>query len=87
MIGIVDGLMRRVAEYQPATITSQDGWSLLYAAENEPVELYSLTDDPGQQRNVAAERPDIVRRLHSHYVHLLEEVGTAAPLLAARRAI
>jgi len=87
MIGIVDGLMRRVIDFQPATITSRDGWSLLYAAQGQPLELYYLPDDPGQQRNVASEQPDVVSRLHAQYVQLLEQTGAAPEILAPRRAV
>jgi arylsulfatase A-like enzyme len=87
MLGIVDGFMRRVTAYQPATITTQDGWSLLYAARGEPVELYSLPDDPGQLRNLAGAHPDIVKHLHRRYIDLLETVGTADYLLEPRRSL
>lgn len=48
-------------------------------------ELYHLPSDPGQKRNVLAERPDIARRLHASHVRFLEELSTPEEFLAHRR--
>jgi arylsulfatase len=37
-------------------------------------ELYDLTTDPGQKTNVAAKRPDVVKRLKDHYDGWWKEV-------------
>ena len=81
---LVDDALRVMAEYQPATITDER-WSMLYSAVDQPVELYDLTSDASQMNNVAAQHPDVVRRLHGQYVNLLEEVGTERTLLEPRR--
>lgn len=82
-VRVVDDVLRRVVEFQPATITTPE-WSLLYAAEGQPVELYDLETDPAQQRNVAVEHSDVVRELHARYAALLREAGTGADLLGPR---
>jgi arylsulfatase len=38
-------------------------------------ELYDLTSDPAQQRNVIADHPDVVRRLREHYSRWWEGVA------------
>jgi arylsulfatase A-like enzyme len=81
---VVDNFDRRVEEFLPATITTHK-WSLLYAREGAPVELYDLEADPGQERNIAAGNMDVVEKLHERYVSLLEELGTEERLLAPRR--
>jgi arylsulfatase A-like enzyme len=51
------------------------------------IELYDLKTDPGQKRNLARKRPDVVRELHGDYLRFLEEIGTPEELLDARREI
>ena len=87
MLGIVDGWKRSVAEFLPATITANDGWSLLYAASGEPAELYRLPDDPAQTCNLAGEQTAVVEALHRNYVDLLKEVNTPAYLLDPRTSV
>ena len=55
------------------------GWKYVYAPHNErlPRELYDLRADPGETRNVAADRPDVVERLH----RMLEDLRRASPAL------
>ena len=81
---VVDNFDRRVEEFLPATITTNK-WSLLYAREGAPVELYDLESDPEQEKNVAADNSDVVKNLHGNYVNLLEELGTEERLLSHRR--
>ncbi len=81
---VVDNFDRRVEEFLPATITS-DEWSLLYTREGAPVELYDLESDPGQEKNVAEDNMDVVEDPHGRYVSLLEELVTEERLLAPRR--
>jgi arylsulfatase A-like enzyme len=39
------------------------GWKAVRPALDRPTELYDLAGDPGETRNLAAERPDVVARL------------------------
>jgi arylsulfatase A-like enzyme len=83
-VRVVDSVLRRVMEFQPASISTPE-WSLLYAGRAQPVELYHLPSDPGQATNVAEQHPGVVQDLHRAYVALLEETGTAEEYLAPRR--
>ena len=79
-----DHRLRKVAVYQPATITT-DRWQLLYSAAGEPLELYDLESDPAENRNVAPQHSSVVAELHRQYVELLESCGTPAHYLKPRR--
>ncbi len=81
---VVDHRLRKVAVYQPATITT-DRWQLLYSAAGEPLELYDLESDPAENRNVAPQHSSVVAELHRQYVELLESCGTPAHYLEPRR--
>jgi arylsulfatase A-like enzyme len=83
---VVDSALRHVEAFQPATITTTE-WSLLYSARGEPVELYHLPDDPGQERNRAGERPEIVRVLHQRYAQLLNELDAPAKYVEPRASL
>lgn len=66
-------------------------WKLILPLEipdlhgNSSVELYDLTQDPVEQNNLAAGRPDLVRelaaQLHAHVGARTEATGTADPLM------
>ena len=81
---IVDDAARLVTEYTPATLTT-DLRSLLLAPASNAHELYDRARDPRQQRNVAADHPEVIRRLHADYVAFLEALGTEERLLGPRR--
>ncbi len=81
---VVDNFDRRVQEYLPSTLISGP-WTMLYAREGAPVELYNVKSDPQQRRNVARRNPKIVQRLHRQFVKMLEQLGTEERLLAPRR--
>jgi len=51
------------------------------------LELYDLKTDPGQKCNLARKRPDVILKLHADYLRFLEEIGTQAGLLDARREV
>ncbi len=55
----------------PITVTTSR-WSLLLAPGRK--ELYDLTKDPGQKRNVFRGHPRVAQRLHAKMVKLLEEL-------------
>lgn len=64
-------------------------WKLIVALEPDihgfpPVELYHLTDDPSEKRNIAADRPDVVAALRSmlddHVARRVAETGQPDPL-------
>lgn len=49
--------------------------------------LFDLENDPGEQRDVAGEYPDVVRRLKGHFDRLNAEVPAAAPRAPAFKGI
>jgi arylsulfatase A-like enzyme len=83
MMRLVDNALRAMVEYQPVTITDPQ-WSLLYSAAGEPIELYDVTQDPRQTKNVADQNRDVVTHLHKQFVSLLEQVGTRRALVEPR---
>jgi hypothetical protein len=44
-------------------------------------ELYNLREDPGQARDLAKERSDVVSRLHGEFLKLLKELGAKEELV------
>ncbi len=83
---VVDNFERRVKEYLHSTISS-DFWTMLYARKGMPVELYNLKSDPGQNRNVAEQHPEVVKRLQRMFFDFIKECGTSEDLLAPRAQI
>ena len=80
---VVDSFEKGVVEPLPSTIRTK-GWSLVYANSKWPAELYDLSADPGQTRNVIAEHPEVARDLHSAFVSELKTSGTDARYLEPR---
>lgn len=83
-IRVVDDFERRVVEPLPSTITDGE-WTLLYATEGEPAELYNTATDPQQEHNVFQGNESVAGDLHAKFVNFLEEVGTDETLLDPRR--
>ena len=48
-----------------------------YRVEDLPLSLFNLSNDPGEQRNVAAEHPDIVERLSALAEPIRNDLGDA----------
>ena len=83
---LVDDEERRMRENQPCTI-SDGRWSLLYSVAGEPVELYDLENDPGQQQNVLSQHTVVAEKLHKQLFEFLQAIGTDDVYLAPRRAL
>jgi hypothetical protein len=64
----VDGLARAVAAPEPGMGCA----------------LYHRPSDPGQERNVIADHPEVARDLHTRYLDFLASVGTAPAVIAGR---
>ena len=62
-----------------------DEWALYYWRGDVPAEVYHRPSDPGEQMNVAAAHPEIVRALHARYVRFLRENDVPARNYWARR--
>jgi len=60
-------------------VVTPDGWKLIYTLESKTRELYDLTADPGEQRDLAAaERgraDELERRLFKHFADLGHDLG------------
>ena len=80
----VDSWPRRIARDQPITITGR-GMSLVVGGAEDDIELYDLARDPGEERNVAHERPGDVDALLREALTELLVVGTEEELLEPRR--
>jgi len=81
---IVDDSERVVVEVSPSTIRDGD-WDFLFALEGEPIELYDAVNDPGHQRNLAEERPDVCQMMHAKFARWMDEMETPAAYAAPRR--
>jgi hypothetical protein len=66
------------------TVTAEE-WSLISSPQGRPSELYDLRDDPYQERNRIAERPEVARELHRALLRFLEESGAAPARMAPFR--
>ena len=59
----VDGQMYFKTEDSSATVTT-DQWSLIYSVEPGVSELFNLSTDPTQKKDVIKEHPEVARELH-----------------------
>jgi arylsulfatase A-like enzyme len=83
-IRVVDDYVRELAEPLPSSITDGD-WTLIYAQEGEPVELYHTAADPRQKRNVLEGNEEVAQNLHGRFFGLLHEIGVGEANLSSRR--
>lgn len=63
----------------PVGVIITDEWKLMEFFEDNRLELYQLTKDVGEQRNVAAMHPEKTRELHQQLVAWREEIGAKMP--------
>ncbi|MGQ9631720.1 MAG: sulfatase [bacterium] len=59
----------------------------LLAKEALAPELYDISSDPGELRNLFRERPEIAKGLHKKYIGFLEEIGASEEILRHRRSL
>jgi arylsulfatase A-like enzyme len=59
---------------EPLTVTTEE-WALICSPRGRASELYSLTTDPDQERNVIESHPDVARELHAALLSFLETAG------------
>lgn len=78
-----DALFFHYPHYYPTTTpvsaVRQGNLKLLEYHEDKRVELYDLLDDPGEQKNLATNRPDDVARLRTRLHSWQREVGAQTP--------
>ncbi len=82
----VDGAARQFTGFMPMTVTTPE-WSLLYASDQDAVELYNLREDPQQVQNVAASNTEVVRMLHEMLVGFLRGAECPNAYLAPRLSV
>lgn len=61
----------------------KDDWKLIYYYESGRKELYNIPQDIGEEHNVAAEHPDLVRDLSKELGRYLRRVGAQRPSFKA----
>jgi arylsulfatase A-like enzyme len=79
----VDSWPRRIAHDQPFTVTAR-GYSLVVGGPDDDIELYDLAADPGEEVNIALERPDEAAGILEDAFEYLLSIGTEAALLEPR---
>lgn len=85
-VRVVDDAMRRIEEWQPITVTT-DEWMMLFARWDEPIELYAIGDHGhrnGLGPNLAAQRPEVVGELHAKLIAELTRAGASEEAISAR---
>ncbi len=61
-----DFLYWEVHETGSQQAVRQGDWKAVRTAPGKPLELYNLKNDKGETRNVAAQHPDVVKRIEGH---------------------
>ncbi|MBA7584168.1 hypothetical protein ES708_26121 [subsurface metagenome] len=79
----VDGWLRIMEKDSSVTVTNNE-WSLIYAVEPGLSELFYLSSDPKQEKNVINEHPEVARELHQQLVKFLRETNVPKLLLKPR---
>jgi len=79
----VDGRTRLMENDSSATVTTNE-WSLIYAVEPGLSELFHLSTDPKQEKNVIPQDPAVARELHQQLVKFMRETNVPALLLKPR---
>jgi hypothetical protein len=81
----IDSRPRRISNFMPLTVTTQDR-SLILGSETDEPELYDTAADPGEASNVWGEKSDEGVALAEGAVAFLEEQATPEKFLEPRRA-
>jgi arylsulfatase A-like enzyme len=65
---------------EPSSILREGDWKLIHYYEDGRNELYNLSDDPGEQTDVAAQHPERVGQMAAQLNAWLEEAGARYPV-------
>jgi arylsulfatase A-like enzyme len=79
----VDNFLRMLKAPTVTTITSGK-YSLLYSPERGQSKLYDLALDPGQQKDIISDQPDLGQELHQYLVKFMRDTHVADYLLKPR---
>lgn len=83
-VSSVRNVSRRLRAPLVTTVTSAE-WSFLYTPEPGRSELFHLSDDPRQDKNVIEGRADVAREHHRMLVEFMRETRLPSRLVAPRR--
>lgn len=64
----------------PTAAVRRDNWKLIYFYEDGHKELYDIPNDIGEKHDLAAERPDVVKRLSKELGSFLRRSGAQRPV-------
>ena len=79
----VDDQVSIMEKDSSVTVTTQE-WSLIYAVEPGLSELFHLSSDPKQEKNVINEHPEVAKKLHQQLIKFLRETNVPKLLLESR---
>jgi len=79
----VDNFLRMLKAPTVTTITSEN-YALLYSPEEGKSKLYDLSLDPGQQRDIISDQPDVGKELHKYMIKFMRDTNLADYLLQPR---
>ncbi|KGK00111.1 sulfatase [Thalassotalea sp. ND16A] len=65
--------------HKPSSAISKDGWKLIKFKVGNPFELYNLTNDVGEQKDLAEQNPKKVKQLASLLAKWLEQTTPKTP--------
>jgi arylsulfatase A-like enzyme len=83
MIRSIDDVSRKASKASTATVTTPD-WSLLYNIDPGLSELYHLSKDPAQEKNVINQQPQKAQELHKLLVKFMKETRLSKKLMDPR---
>lgn len=63
----------------PVSVIRDGDWKLMEFLEDGRLELYNLSDDVGEDHNLAESEPDRTRALHAKLIAWREEIGAPLP--------
>lgn len=65
---------------EPSSVWLEDNRKLIHYWEDGRAELYDLTSDPGEQKDLATTETDLAKRLQSKLLAFLDAVGARRPM-------
>jgi hypothetical protein len=74
-----NGVKYYLSEDSSVTVTT-DEWSLIYSLEPGVSELFNLSSDPKQEKDVIDEHREVARELHQLLVTFMDEHNVPAKL-------
>ena len=82
-VGYVDDTPSFMVTNSSTTVTTPE-WSLIYATEPGLSELFHLSSDPKQKKNVITQHPEVAQELHQQLVKFMRETKVSPLLLKPR---